>query len=114
MPAAAVASFTPAMSGMAGAAVGASGETEVDMGFPAVREQEAALCIIFVGSRGEAGPKMRKPGEECHPASLFVWSAPDPIRRDPGFASSTRPGMTSSVLRRRRHLGHFFAGGAIL
>src|SRR5215813_682399 len=34
MPAAAVASFTPAISGMAGTSVGASGETVVDMGFP--------------------------------------------------------------------------------
>jgi hypothetical protein len=57
MPAAAVASFTPAMSGRAGTSVGASGETEVDMGFPAVREQAAALCIIFVGSRGEGDMK---------------------------------------------------------
>src|SRR5690348_8308071 len=34
MPAAAVASFTPAIAGISGTSVGASGETEVDIGAP--------------------------------------------------------------------------------
>src|SRR6185437_113734 len=53
MPAAAVASLTPAIAGMAGKSVGASGETVVDIWASGGREMREALCIISVVRTGE-------------------------------------------------------------
>src|SRR5262245_26258682 len=52
MPAAAVASLTPAIAGMSGTSVGASGEMAVDMRASGERIKEA-LCITFVVKDGE-------------------------------------------------------------
>src|SRR6476619_4365931 len=56
MPAAAVASFTPAISGMSGTLVGARGETAVDIKGISGFEAREALCITFVVRTGEALP----------------------------------------------------------
>src|SRR5882672_12590495 len=55
MPAAAVASFTPAISGISGTSVGARGETVVDIGASGFEAREA-LCITFIVRTGEALP----------------------------------------------------------
>src|SRR3954469_25430927 len=55
MPAAAVASFTPAISGMSGTSVGARGETAVDIGDFRLRGKGAALYHLHCpDGRGRA------------------------------------------------------------
>jgi hypothetical protein len=61
---AAVASFTPAISGMAGTSVGARGETRWTWLLPAFCEE--ALCITFVRGAGEGG-QCKTGGVISHP-----------------------------------------------
>src|SRR5215475_11618212 len=89
MPACAVASFTPDISGMSGTLVGASGETEEDMRASGNRAKGSALYHLSRLTVSWLGPKMRKPGWEMLP---------------------TRLTKASHFVGR----GHFFAGGAIL
>src|ERR1700761_5554551 len=70
MPAAAVASFTPAMAGISGTSVGARGETVEDIGeLSRMRAAGAALYhLSLLAGRGRLSHDMRKPGEGPHPA----------------------------------------------
>src|SRR5258708_21250195 len=70
MPAAAVASFTPGIAGMAGISVGASGEMAVDMGLPA-------------SSKGSALYHLNRPGGRYSAARLFH----PPLEGEGRFAS---------------------------
>src|ERR1700748_2481217 len=110
MPAAAVASLTPAISGMAGTSVGASGETEGDMGFPAGRAKGSALYHLrWRAGRGQCPHKPVVPANAVtHKHRGFVVErdaatacpSPQPVVMGPGF----RRGNTELLLRRRRHL----------
>src|SRR5215469_16286135 len=87
MPAAAVATLTPAISGMAGTSVGASGETEVDMGGAFIEKRLQDVDARAFG-----------PGIHAKYSTLGAKS------RIPGSMLAHRAGMTASLLRWRRHL----------
>src|SRR5258708_5498305 len=118
MPAAAVASFTPAISGISGTSVGASGETAVDMGgfrlrggkrsvSPHPQERERGGRVITAAvvpalSRDPYSPALVVTEGLCHSASTRgggVW-VPDEGRDD-----------AKLLLRWRHHLGVSRLGG---
>src|SRR5882724_7267640 len=64
MPAAAVASFTPAITGMSGTWVAASGETVVDIGTSGFQGKGSALYhLSSLAGRGRLSREARKSGE---------------------------------------------------
>src|SRR5689334_24002998 len=120
MPAAAVASFTPAISGMAGTSVGASGETAVDMEGFRLEEGSALYHLRGRGGRGwlQASQKvssLRTQGPIT--TSGGCWGkAGDQRARSGAAACGSRlsarfarlAGTTSTFLPR-----HFFAGAIL-
>src|SRR5712675_2053686 len=79
MPAAAVASFTPATSGMSGTSVGARGETAVDIGDFRLRGKGAALYHLHCPyGRGVLAVSPRR-GRRRHQHRLQRWNEPRPF-----------------------------------
>src|SRR5579871_6560784 len=128
MPAAAVASLTPAIAGISGTSVGASGETASDIGDPAVRARQRSVSPLaacgerWAAQNHHASPR-RKPGpittglvfaKLINPRALSIDHAVRvPARAEPvigpRFARTRWLGRDDQILllRRRRHLGVF-------
>src|SRR5712691_8262735 len=110
MPAAAVASRTPAIAGMAETSVGASGETAVDMRLPAIRAKGSALYHLRCdGGRGRVHTTRRRPRGKRGPITtgLGCWARSWPCTRQGasrGMSPGSRPGRRPLLLR-GRHLG---------
>src|SRR6266571_4835093 len=92
MPAAAVANFTPAITGMSGMSVGASGEMADDMGKSEKRQDQ----------NRSSWPDLFRPSTSFGPSrGLKTWM--------PG----TRPGMTSKYSSPNAKSIYFFAGAIL-
>src|SRR5271165_4572795 len=108
MPADAVASFTPAIAGMSGTSVGASGEMAVDMGASGFEAEGSAL--YHLSPRAGRGRLSREAGKWGEGELPLVWSPRiEPLIRlarcSPTSPRRRGEGKKVGSLLRGRHLG---------
>src|SRR5260370_23497704 len=107
MPALAVASLTPEITGMSGMSVGASGETADDMDTSGFEAKEA-LLITSPGLRGEVDFRAKR--ESPVRGSHRLWSS----RREPSSGSQDPRHLLPASGEQERRPSYFFAGAVLV